>query len=173
MVFDAVRTPCVCSSVDVRESHTLVTKHTGTAAAYLPSDVRNRENLTILTNTKASRVIMDESSKTVTGVEVVGDGDDKIVLNASKEVVLSGGTWCSSVEFENLSCLSMFSLFFIFIPCTELQDLDCDVNSKHNRCSEFTSTSSSLELVRNMSSKRWYQTRNMIFLVSVKTCKII
>ena len=61
-----------------------------TAAAYLPSDVRNRENLTILTNTKASRVIMDESSKTVTGVEIVGN-DEKIVLNASKEVVLSGG----------------------------------------------------------------------------------
>ena len=133
MVFDAVRIPCVCSSVDVRESHTLVTIHTGTAAAYLPSDVRNRENLTILTNSKASRVIMDESSKTVTGVEVVGDGDDKIVLNASKEVVLSGGTWCSSVEFKKRilsSCLSMFSLFFhIYTMSLELQDLDCDVNS--------------------------------------------
>ena len=119
MVFDAVRIPCVCSSVDVRESHTLVTKHTGTAAAYLPSDVRNRENLTILTNTKASRVIMDESSKTVTGVEVVGDGDNKIVLNASKEVVLSGGTWCSSVEFENNTLFMSFNVFtfLIFILC--------------------------------------------------------
>jgi len=59
-----------------------------TAAAYLSKDVRSRENLTILTNTKASRVILE--GNTVTGVEISSE-NEKVVLNASKEVVLSGG----------------------------------------------------------------------------------
>nr|XP_026501327.1 glucose dehydrogenase [FAD, quinone]-like [Vanessa tameamea]XP_026501328.1 glucose dehydrogenase [FAD, quinone]-like [Vanessa tameamea] len=61
-----------------------------TARAYL-RPASKRENLHIILNALGSRVIIDPTTKKVTGVEYIKDGQKKTV-GVTKEAVLSGGT---------------------------------------------------------------------------------
>lgn len=61
-----------------------------TARAYL-RPASKRENLNVLLNALASRVIIDPVTKKVTGVEYIKNGEKKIV-GVKKEAILSGGS---------------------------------------------------------------------------------
>ena len=62
-------------------------KRTSTATAYLTHDTRSRQNLTIIGQTRAMRVLLD--GKTVTGVRVTRDGEEFSIK--AKEVIVSSG----------------------------------------------------------------------------------
>jgi choline dehydrogenase len=58
-----------------------------TAAAYL-KPIKKRQNLTILTNSQASKIIFED--KKAVGIEIIRDGV-KSIVRANKEVILSAG----------------------------------------------------------------------------------
>uniref|UniRef100_A0A0K8S3Y4 Glucose-methanol-choline oxidoreductase N-terminal domain-containing protein n=1 Tax=Lygus hesperus TaxID=30085 RepID=A0A0K8S3Y4_LYGHE len=61
------------------------------ATAYL-LPIKNRQNLHVLKNAFVNRVIIDENTKTATGVEFVKNENTRVV-SAKKEVILSAGTF--------------------------------------------------------------------------------
>lgn len=67
-------------------------KRCSAAKAYL-EPIRNRENLTIYTDMQAYRIIVEND--TATAVELINDNQEKIIINASKEIILSAGAFGS------------------------------------------------------------------------------
>lgn len=61
-----------------------------TARAFL-RPARNRQNLHILLNTTASRVLFKPNTKTVAGVELLDKNNRTLTVAVRKEVVVSGG----------------------------------------------------------------------------------
>eukprot|EP00939_MAST-03C_sp_MAST-3C-sp1_P002496 g2496.t1 len=63
-----------------------------TAKSYLSDDIRQRDNLTVLTNTSVRRVLLDGKESTqdlrAVGVELVDSGDE---IRATREVIMCGG----------------------------------------------------------------------------------
>ncbi|GBP82189.1 Glucose dehydrogenase [Eumeta japonica] len=66
-----------------------------TAQVYL-YPVRFRPNLSILTNAFANKILIDKSNKKATGVEITLDTQEKIIINAKKEIIVSSGTMGSA-----------------------------------------------------------------------------
>lgn len=67
------------------------TRHS-TAAAFL-KPILNRKNLTVVSKTLVSKILVD--GKRAIGIEVIGAGGSKLVYRANREVILSAGAFQS------------------------------------------------------------------------------
>ncbi|CAG0902196.1 unnamed protein product [Darwinula stevensoni] len=65
-----------------------------TAKAYL-TPVRHRRNLHVVLNTRVSRIVIDETTKTAKGVEYLTEGGSTRFVSARREVILSAGAFAS------------------------------------------------------------------------------
>jgi len=88
-----------------------------TAAGYLSSSIRQRDNLDIHTSTVATKVVVNSKQRAV-GVEVAPlNGGPASVLNAEKEVILCGGT-LNSAQLLMLSGIGPSDhLSSVGVPC--------------------------------------------------------
>lgn len=76
-------------AVDYTQATTSAGRRASAANAYL-DPVKNRQNLHVMINSLVSKVIIDEETKTATGVEYIHRGESHRVL-ARREVILSAG----------------------------------------------------------------------------------
>lgn len=79
--------------------HAPRTHHNGirsTAADFVTNTYR-RENITILTEHVVDKIVFERSAETLTavGAEIVAKDGSRSVVHANREVVVSGGAYCS------------------------------------------------------------------------------
>ena len=86
-----------------------------TARAFL-SPIKDRKNLHVIKNALVTKVLFNHGSNSVKGVQIHKDGQD-IIVNAKKEVVVSGG----AINSPQLLMLSGIG------PKKHLQDMNIDV----------------------------------------------
>ncbi|PZC83549.1 hypothetical protein B5X24_HaOG207532 [Helicoverpa armigera] len=86
-----------------------------TARAFL-SPIKDRKNLHVIKNAIVTKVLFHPGSNTVKGVQITKDGKD-IIVNAKKEVVLSGG----SINSPQILLLSGIG------PKKHLEEMDIEV----------------------------------------------
>ena len=79
--------------------HVVRTHHQGlrTTGADFVTKGYHRENIDILTNITVDKVVLDEEAGTLraTGVDLIDESGTKRTVTARKEIIVSGGAYCS------------------------------------------------------------------------------